>query len=430
MRIRYLAILVVLFLVCTAPAFAATRYLPGEPSFSAALSGPNEFSPGSDAVLTVIVTNSGLFSGKVIDAKSMAEWDDAPTTAKLVTASLSPGDAPVIIRSDAQMIGDIAGGGSVPVTFSTRIRADAPAGMYGLPLNISYTYLSGVEQVGVDTLINRYKTENLTILLPVRIKPEMSIVARSVVPSELNAGTEGYLTVEIENTGDATGEAAIAEIVRSGGSPVIPVDGSVYIGTFAPGSVASGRFKVKATDDAEGLSYPLDLVVRYRNDQGDTVSTDPITIGVPVGGKIDFTIASAAETIHPGEQKLITVVFENTGATTARSAQARLITTDPFSSTAYSATLGDMLPGDRVTARFDLGISKTATIKDYALDTEVRYRDGLGNTRVSDTLKLPVHLVPWSGTDLITTNPIIISIIIAVFVIAGYYVYHRRTSRK
>jgi hypothetical protein len=83
-----------------------------------------------------------------------------------------------------------------------------------------------------------------------------------------------------------------------------------------------------------------------------------------------------------------------------------------------------------VTARFDLGISKTATIKDYALDTEVRYRDGLGNTQISDTLKLPVHLVPWSGTALVTTNPIIISIIIAVLVIAGYYVYHRRASRK
>ena len=57
------AILVLALLACTAlvvaPACAASKYLGGAPSFTAAVVGVNEFSQGEDATITIRVTNIG-----------------------------------------------------------------------------------------------------------------------------------------------------------------------------------------------------------------------------------------------------------------------------------------------------------------------------------------------------------------------------------
>jgi hypothetical protein len=429
MRSRALLLLAMLLVVCLSPVAAGTLYSSGKPDLSAALSGANEFTPGRDITFTVLLRNSGLNEVQIIDPRQQ-ERDDPPNLAKLVTAGLSPGDAPVVIKSGAQMVGDIPGGASVPVSFSARIREGAPAGDYLLPLSVSYSYLYDTEQVGVDTVILRYQEENQTLAIPIRIKPVVGIAAGNVSTEYLNAGTQGIITVNIRNTGHATGESAVAKIERSGTSPVIPVDSSVYLGTFPPGAVVTARFKVLASGDADAASYPLDLVVMYTNAEGDLTSTDPVTLGVPVGGKIAFAVVSDSTVITPGSEQQLTVVYENTGASTAYSAQARISATDPFSSTDDTASLGDIRPGERVEARFAVSADKSATIKEYALDTEVRYRDGLGTIQISDPIRIPIQVVPRRGISQVTGNPILVSIIIATLIGAGYYVYRWRSSRK
>lgn len=430
MRSRALLLLLVILIgACASPVAAGTVYPSGKPDLSAALSGTNEFSPGRDVTFTVLLRNSGLNEVQIIDPRRQ-ERDDPPNLAKLVTAGLVAGDAPVVIKSGTQMVGDIPGGESVPVSFSARVREGAPAGDYLLPLSISYSYLYDTEQVGVDTVLLRYQEENRTLAIPIRIRPVVAIEAGNVTTEFLNAGTQGFVTVDIRNSGHATGESAVARIERSGTSPVIPVDSSVYLGTYPPGAVVRARFKVAASGDAEAASYPLNLGVTYTNTEGDLASTDPVTLGVPVGGKIDFAVVSDSAVITPGSEEPLTVVYENTGASTAYSAQARISATDPFSSADDTASLGDIRPGERVEARFAVSADKSATIKEYALDTEVRYRDGLGTIQVSDPIRIPVRVVPRSGISQVTGNPILVSVIIAVLIGTGYYAYRWRTRRK
>jgi hypothetical protein len=430
MRSRALLLLLVILIgVCTSPVAAGTVYPSGKPDLSAALSGTNEFPPGRDVTFTVLLRNSGLNEVQIIDPRRQ-ERDDPPNLAKLVTAGLMAGDAPVMIKSGTQMVGDIPGGASVPVSFSARVREGAPAGDYLLPLSVSYSYLYDTEQVGVDTVLLRYQEENRTLAIPIRIRPVVAIEAGNVTTEFLNAGTQGFVTVDIRNSGHATGESAVARIERSGTSPVIPVDSSVYLGTYPPGAVVTARFKVAASGDAEAASYPLNLGVTYTNPEGDLASTDPVTLGVPVGGKIDFAVVSDSAVITPGSEEPLTVVYENTGASTAYSAQARISATDPFSSADDTASLGDIRPGERVEARFAVSADKSATIKEYALDTEVRYRDGLGTIQISDPIRIPVRVVPRSGISQVTGNPILMSVIIAVLIGTGYYAYRWRTRRK
>ena len=99
-----------------APASAATRYLGDGPSFTATLSGNNEFVPGEDTTIRILVKNTGLNSMKQVGVGTI-EPEDQQNTAKAVTIGLaSAGDA-VIIKTDPQMVGDIRGGNTVTVQF-------------------------------------------------------------------------------------------------------------------------------------------------------------------------------------------------------------------------------------------------------------------------------------------------------------------------
>ena len=332
MKTQYILIIGILLVFFTSPVMADTKYLSGSPDLAATISGINEFSQGKDATITVIVQNKGLNDIKIIQS-SLASPTDLPNTAELTTVSLGNGAAPLVIKSDPQMVGDIAGGASIPVPFIARVSDDAPPGEYMLPLELSYTYLANAEQVGGDSLIYHYRQTNETFQLPIKIKPLVSLEVLDVVPEYLNAGNDGYLNLTLKNKGFEDGKNAVIKIVRDSSSPVVPVDSSVYIGDFPSNSTVTTRYKVTVTEDAGAKTYPVNMIVVYENRDGDTVTSDPVTVGVPVGGKVDLAIVSDPIMVYPGTSGVFDVIYENTGAATIYSAQARISTLDPFTST-------------------------------------------------------------------------------------------------
>jgi hypothetical protein len=426
--IKLSCILIILCACLTAPALAGTKYMTGSPQLSAYISGTNEFSPGKDVQLTIVIENTGLNEFKFIQS-GIVDRDDLPNTAKFLTVNVLPGNAPLAIKSDPQMLGDLKGAEKANAIFTTKINADAPAGTYNLPMDISYTYLFTAEQYGVDTIAYSYKTLNQSILLPIKIKPDISIDVLSATPEHLNVGTEGYLNMKIKNTGSDTGTKSVVKIIRNGNSPVIPTDSSVYIGDFPPGSVVDCRYKVSVSKDAQKQTYPVDVVVVYENNEGDFVTSRSDTIGVSVGGKADFAVTSPAAEMNPGNKKVITVEYKNTGDTTIKSAQARISAVDPFTSNDDIAYIGDLKPGESRVVSYVMSVDRSATIKEYGLDSEIRYRDELDNTYISDTMKVKVNVTTPAGMTAVLSNPIYLSIIVAVIIGAVYLVYHFRKKK-
>jgi hypothetical protein len=149
--------------VLTAPVLAGVEPLYGSPDLSAAISGTNEFDPGDEVTLPVIVSNTGL--NTVIQVTSLPlSPPDAPNLAKLVQAGLSAGNAPVTIKSEPQQIGDIAGGASKSVNFVVKIDRNAPAGTYDLPLTLTYT-INWIDTEGARSS-DRYLKKTETIYIP------------------------------------------------------------------------------------------------------------------------------------------------------------------------------------------------------------------------------------------------------------------------
>lgn len=427
--VKISCISLILFACLITPVMADTKYMAGSPELSAYISGTNEFSPGNETQLTIVIENTGLSEFKFVRS-DIINWDDLPNTAKFLTVKVQPGDAPLVIKSDPQMLGDLMGGKSVKSTFTTKINTDAAAGNYNLPVDLSYTYLYTADQYGTDTIRYSYKTTNLSVLLPIKIKPDVSIDVLSAVPEHLNVGTEGYVNMKIKNTGSDTGTKSIVEIIRNGNSPIIPTDSSVYVGDFAPGSVVDCRYKVSVSGDAQKQTYPIDVVVVYQNNEGDFVTSRSDTVGVPVGGKADFTVVSPPAEMNPGNKKVITVEYTNTGDATVKSAQARISAVDPFTSNDDIAYIGDLIPGESRTVSYVMSVDRSATIKEYGLDSEIRYRDELDNTYISDTMKVKVNVTAPAGITAILSNPIYLSIIIAAIIGIIYLVYHYRKKNQ
>jgi hypothetical protein len=189
MEFRPLVALIAVLVLLAAPAMAGEKQLFGSPHLSAAISGTNEFTPGQDVNIPVKVQNTGQTEVTIVQS-SIVTPKDQPNTAKLLQVTLFPGDAPVTVKTDPQMVGDLAGGNSVTATFAVKISKYAPGGVYSLPLQLRYQYLNLADQVSPDTVRYWYYDENVTIPLDFRIKPGITLDPVVAKAEKLNVGTD------------------------------------------------------------------------------------------------------------------------------------------------------------------------------------------------------------------------------------------------
>jgi hypothetical protein len=417
---RVIIVFLVLWLCFSMPVMGVTTYLGGHPQMSALISGVNEFSPGQDATIKIIVQNSGVENLQFVKGGSISR-DDLLTTAKTVSVGLSAGNAPIIVKSEPQAVGDIKSNEIRTVAITTKILPNATEGEYQIPLTISYTYLAAADQPASDILQSDYQQTSETFPITIKIKPLVQVDVLEAVPENLNVGSEGYIDLKIRNAGSEDGKKATVKLIRNGASAIIPTDSSVFIGDFPQNGTVTSRYKVTISGNAEQQTYPVDVVVTYENRDGDVVTSDIETIGIPIGGKISFAITSGPVQVVLGSQNVIQVEYQNTGIITAFNAQARLSVVDPFTSTDDTAFLGDLKPGQAATARYQMSVDDTAAVKEYTLDTEIRYRDALDISHSSDIIHVPVQVQPKPASAGIMKALPIIVVIALICIGAGYY---------
>jgi hypothetical protein len=406
----------------------AGRYLDGTPDLRASIIGQNDYPPGDEQVIVVEVENKAL-PGTLLPAADDA-GGDSPDSALMVSAALLPGDAPVVVKTDPQMVGTITPGSGAEIPFSVRVLPDAPGGTYHLPLVLTYTRVSSQEMVGRESIIFHYADEEAVIDLPLVVRDVVRIEVTGIGAEDLYAGGEGYVTLTLENRGTLEGRQTVARIVRDASSPLIPVTGSVYIGDFPPGAVRDVQFKVRVAEEAGAASYPLVVRADYEDRAGEALQSREVTIGVPVEGPVEFTVTGNATTIFQGAREKIAIEYRNTGSVMVYGARARISAVEPFSVDEDTAFLGDLAPGDRAMASFEVSVGDKATPKDYGIDTEIRYRDNNGENRISDPIRVAIEVRERPGISRILYNPVIMSVIIAIVIGGVYYlaVYRKKRS--
>ena len=426
---KAILIFLVLSLIGIMPVMGVDTYLGASPYMSAAISGVNQFTPGQDVTINVIVRNSGVNDLKFLTIGTIYR-DDLPTTAKMVTVGLGAGSAPIIIKSDPQMVkGNITSQGLVTVPILAKIMSNASMGEYQLPLTIQYTYLASADNDVSEYIQNHYRVVSETIPLTIKIKPQVKIDVLEAVPENLNVGSGGYLNLTIKNIGFEDGKKVTVKILRNGQSPIIPTDSSVFVGDFPRNGTVSCRYKVAVSSDAAKQTYPVDVAVTYENRDGDIVTSATDTVGIPVGGKLSFSVTSALASVIQGSDKVINVEYKNNGDTTAYHSQARISAVDPFTSSDDTSYIGDLKPGETMTARYQVHAGDEAEIKTYLLDAEIRYRDALDNSQVSDTFKVPLSVDPKPASSGIVSMLPALVVIVIIGIGAWYYLLVMRKKK-
>jgi hypothetical protein len=410
------------------PVLGQEKYLGGSPRVTAYIAGTNDFFPGEDATIMVEIRNSGTEAVMFTDQGTLPQTD-LPTTAKLVTVGLSSGGAPINITSGPLALGDIPSPGVTTVSFPAKITSDADMGSYTLPLAVQYEYLSNslANQPTSDVVQSVYTPVNVTIPLTVMIQPVVHIHVLDVQATDLAVGTEGYVNLTIENTGYQDGTKATVKILQHGESAIIPTDNSVYVGDFPQNGIVTCLYKVSVSNEAQQQTYPVDVEVIYTNSDGNIVTSAIDTVGIPVAGKLTFAVVSPPEAITPGSDAVVNITYKNTGAIMAHDAEARLILYGPLSGPDSLAYLGDLPPGGTVNARYAISAAENTAPGTYTLNTEIRYRDDLDNSKVSDIFTANVTVAPKPPA-----SPFVMVLEIAgigiIAVIAGYALI--RAKRK
>lgn len=426
---KIILLFLMLSLIGSMPVMAVNTYQLGtSPQISASISDVNEFNPGTDVTINVLVRNSGLSTVKFV-TKGTIDRDDLPTTAKMVKVSLGSGSAPIIIKSDPQNIGDMQSQDLYPVAILAKILSNATVGEYQIPLTIQYTYLESADNDAGDYLQNHYRVVSETFPLTIKIKPQVKIDVLDAVPENLNVGSGGYLNLTIQNTGFEDGKKATVRILRNGQSPIIPTDSSVFIGDFPSNGIVTCRYKVSVSDNAAQQTYPVDVEVTYENRDGDIVTSGTDTVGIPVGGKLTFSVTSDPARVSAGSDNTISIEYRNNGVTTAYNSQARISAVDPFTSSDDTAYLGNLQPGETATAVYQIYADESAESKTYFLDAEIRYRDSLDNSQISDTFKVPVEVEPESASSGLESILPALVIIVIIGISAGYYLLVMRKKK-
>lgn len=428
-NISLLLILICVLVAGTAtPVLAGTKYMTGSPNLSVSIVGNNEFTPGTTIPFQIKVQNSGLNKLKFVES-GIIDRDDSPNTAKMVTVSLSPGNSQALIKSDSQMIGDIKGSESTVATFEVYLPDDAKAGKYDLPISLDYTYLNSADQDGTDTISYRYLNKKFEDNLPFIVQSAINLAVVDVKTDNINAGGSGNVTLTLKNIGNDAGKGAIAYLNRSVDSPIVPVSNGVYVGTIAPNDTTTVTYKVSVSEDAHPQEYPISVGMVYDNGDGKTLMSPFKRVGIPVGSKVHFTVTSDAPKINPGNKKPVEVTYKNDGSVTVYSAEARISAVDPFSSSDDLAYLGDLKPGESANARFGLTLTSDADTKVYGLDSEIKYRDSLDDSHVSDTIKVPINVVKPEGPVAFLSNPVVIGIIL-VLILGGAYTIREKQRKQ
>ena len=438
--------------VSASTAFAAVE---GAPDLEALVVGGNEFQIGSTGELLVVIQNKGNFEGRVkgADDQVLAYGYGISglmvaypcTTAQNLTLTLESSNPLVEIIGGSIYIGALPRSHVTPqaLTFGVRVYKAADVGTYDLELKASYEYTEDVDWLNPPSSLPMHPDpyaynpatyqpqfnfvgQERTEVIPVTIKVTGSYF--EVVRSEgesLRPGATGTVRVTLGNNGETAYEVT-AEVLPGGN--FVPVDRASYFGTVDAGLRVTTEFKVAVSQDAIAKTSPLSIRINYR-DKEDALREATVKVGVELEDDIEFDIVRAEldGPLEPGAQRVLSVSVKNASDTDLHDAVARIRAIDPFSSTDDTAYIGELAAGETRVAMFRISANDDAMPKAYALDVDLKYKDGNGNSYTSDAMKAEVRIVESDGPSVQTA---ILLAVAGIGLGGGAYLVVRAVNRR
>jgi len=156
-------------------------------------------------------------------------------------------------------------------------------------------------------------------------------------------------------------------------------------------------------------------------------NTETLRIPVSIKNEPKLEVTNVSGSLVQGESKVIEVTYKNTRESIAKDALARIIVMSPLSTEKSIVRLGDIGPGEEKTAIFEISADQEAVVKNYGINSEIKYVDEDGETSFSENMKVNVPLEATEKKFSITGIAIILIILIALYQIGNT---HRKRNKN
>jgi hypothetical protein len=335
----------------------------------------------------------GLFAGDT-DRLALTVENVGTRTASDARLSLTAG-APELFfgptanpeRSTGLFVGDLAPSQSRQVVARVGANGDAVAGSYPVETTVVYENRNGVVERADPQTVG------------VTVGAERRFALRNVETERLRVGEgEARITADLVNMGEGTARQVAVRLQGGPDSPVTPTNGEAAVGDLGSDESAPVQFTVSVAEDAEPGTNSFAFAVEYENAAGDVLRAEPVRRALTIDNQRDpFQVTNVSADVSPGGSGTLDVTFRYVGDEPASAVNARFFATDPLSSADDGAFLGQVAPGDEVTATFSVSAGGTALVKTYDSSVEVRYDEPDGDTRFTDGLPVGVPVTASGG---------------------------------
>jgi len=272
-------------------------------------------------------------------------------------------------------------------------------------------------------------------------------VNQSLIP---NSKEELIAAAEMSQELNCTTAKGIKANLTSG-SKYIHIDSTTTpqtVDELKTGYIYPVIFTIRIDDDAPAGDYELNLPITYQyqsNVRTDTANAVAIglssnsvaftkeysvrNIALPLHISIKkepkFEISKVSGTLKQGSTGMINVTYTNIGEISAEDSQAKIVVMKPLSTTKSAVRLGTIGPGESQTVSFNITAESDAVVKNYGVDSEVKYIDAEGKTQFSNNMKVDM---PIEKTESKFSTTMIIGILLALVFI--YQIIKMLRNRK
>ncbi len=330
--------------------------------------------PGESGEVTIAVTNTG-------------ERDLSAATLQL--ASENTGFTFGGSSSTATFVGDWAAGETKEVTVEAAFAQGIEQRAYPLEATVAYT-----SEAGRDAT-----TASVTVGITPADEQTFDVTDPA---SDLRVGADGTVSGTLVNEGPSDVENAVL-VLQPTGSTLDAVETEFALGDLAAGDSADFTFDIAVSSSAKDGPRQFTYHVEYETSDGTTTQSDPVFVRAPVDPSRDvFDVTVSSGGFEASSSGAFVLEVTNAGDETVTDISAQLFADAPISANDDEAFVDELGPGETATLRFGIGVAGSASVdKTYPVSVDFQYTEPDGDTKLSDSYRLPVTVEASSGGGLL-----------------------------
>lgn len=313
--------------------------------------------------------------------------NDGPAAAPDATVALESGAGGLTFGNAATTrayVGDWPAGETRTVRVESAFAGGAEERPYPVEATVSYTDEDG----------NTARARPVTVGVTPAAEQTFAVTDREAT---LRVGEDGELSGTVVNEGPAAVEDAVL-VLEEPGTNVDAAETEYALEDLAPGESAPFAFDVEVSSSARNGPRQFTYHVRYEGTDGETRESDPIRVRADVQPERDvFDVEPREATFEPGGSGRLVVAVTNEGEAPLTDVSAKLFGAGPVSADDDEAFVSELAPGETTEVVFGVSVSGGAMEKTYPVSMDFQYTEPDGDTKLSDSYRLPVTVEDSGG---------------------------------